>query len=65
MQSLSNPDGGWPAVRGGETSTLVTAEVLLAVQDWRDLPGAAPLETSALAALMMHRNPDGGFGDEP
>ena len=65
LQSLSRPDGGWPSVHGGETSTLVTAEVLLAIQDWRDLPAAAALEASALAATMTHRNPDGGFSRSP
>jgi subtilase family serine protease/flagellar hook assembly protein FlgD len=62
---LANPDGGWSAVPGGETSTVVTAEVLLALLDWRDLPAAAALQASGLAALLARQNPDGGFGSSP
>jgi subtilase family serine protease/flagellar hook assembly protein FlgD len=62
---LVNPDGGWPAVSGGETSTVATAEVLLALQDWRDAPGVSALQTSGLAALLARQNADGGFGSSP
>ena len=41
LDGLANPDGGWPAVPGGETSTVVTAEALLALLDWSEVPGSA------------------------
>ena len=65
LQTLVRPDGGWSAVPGGETSTVVTAEVLLALLDWHDVPGAAPLQASGLAALLSRQNSDGGFGSSP
>jgi subtilase family serine protease len=62
---LANPDGGWPAVAGGESSTVATAEVLLALLDWSDTPGSAALRGTGLAALLARRNVDGGFGSSP
>ena len=51
---------------GGETSTVVTAEVLLALLDWSDVPGLGRRSAAAgLAALLARRNPDGGFGSSP
>jgi hypothetical protein len=65
LVALANADGGWPAVAGGETSTVATAEVLRAVLDWRETPGASGLEASGLGALLARQNPDGGFGSSP
>ncbi len=58
--------GGWPAVsEGGEASTIATAHVLLALQDWQTLPEAQALLPAGLAALLSRRNPDQGFGESP
>jgi subtilase family serine protease len=65
LAGLANPDGGWPAVAGGETSTVATAEVLLALLDWSETPGSAALRGTGLAALLTRRNGDGGFGSSP
>ena len=65
LAALANADGGWAAVPGAETSTVVTAEVLLALQDWADAPGSAALRAQGTAALVSRRNPDGGFGSSP
>lgn len=65
LAALANADGGWAAIAGGETSTVVTAEVLLALQDWADAPGSAALRAPGLAALLSRRNLDGGFGSSP
>ena len=65
LAALASADGGWAAVAGAETSTVVTAEVLLALQDWADVPGSAALQAQGLAALVARRNPDGGFGSSP
>ena len=65
LDGLGGPDGGWPAVPGGETSTVVTAEVLLALLDWSEVPGSSALRSRGLAALLARRNPDGGFGSSP
>lgn len=62
---LASADGGWSAVPGGPTSTVVTAEVLLALLDWSDVPEAGPLRASGLAALLSRQNADGGFGASP
>ena len=43
----------------------MTAEVLLALLDWKDVPGSAALRATGLAALLARRNPDGGFGSSP
>jgi subtilase family serine protease/flagellar hook assembly protein FlgD/fibronectin type 3 domain-containing protein len=59
------PSGGWPMVAGGEPSAIVTAEVLLALQDWAALPEAQALLAPGLAALLARRNSDGGFGESP
>ncbi len=65
LAALANADGGWAAIPGAETSTVVTAEVLLALQDWADAPGSAALRAQGTAALVSRRNPDGGFGSSP
>lgn len=65
LSGLAGPDGGWPAVTGAETSTVVTAEVLLALLDWKDVVGSAALRGPGLAALLARQNPDGGFGASP
>ncbi len=65
LQSLQSADGGWAAVPGGETSTVVTAEVLLALADWPDVPASSTLQASGLIALLARRNADGGFGASP
>jgi subtilase family serine protease/Tol biopolymer transport system component/flagellar hook assembly protein FlgD/fibronectin type 3 domain-containing protein len=65
LRVLANPDGGWPGVAGGETSTVVTAEVLLALLDWSDAPGSAALRGPGLAVLLARQNDDGGFGSSP
>ena len=65
LAGLVTTDGGWPAVDGGETSTVVTAEVLLALLDWSDAPASTTLQAQGLAALLARRNPDGGFGSSP
>ncbi len=65
LSALANPDGGWPAVPGGETSTVVTAEVLLALLDWKDIAGSATLRGTGLALLLARQKPDGGFGASP
>jgi subtilase family serine protease/Tol biopolymer transport system component len=65
LAGLANADGGWPAVVGGDTSTVVTAEVLLALLDWKETGEASALLTSGLAALLARQNPDGGFGSSP
>ncbi|HEX9187648.1 MAG TPA: CARDB domain-containing protein, partial [Vicinamibacteria bacterium] len=65
LAALANPDGGWPAVVGGETSTVATAEALLALLDWSDVPGSAALRGNGLTALVSRQNPDGGFGSSP
>jgi subtilase family serine protease/flagellar hook assembly protein FlgD len=65
LGALASPDGGWSAVPGDETSTVVTAEVLLALLEWRDLPATAALQASGLAALIARQNSDGGFGSSP
>ena len=65
LDALAGSDGGWPAVPGGETSTVVTAEVLLALLDWSEVPGSAAPRSRGLAALLARRNPDGGFGASP
>ncbi len=58
--------GGWPAVsEAGELSTVATAHVLLALQDWRALPEAQVLLPGGLTALLSRRNPDQGFGESP
>jgi subtilase family serine protease/flagellar hook assembly protein FlgD len=65
LAALANPDGGWPGVAGGDTSTVATAEVLLALLDWSEVPGSAALRAQGLAALLARRNPDGGLGSSP
>lgn len=65
LAGLANPDGGWPAVAGAETSTVATAEVLLGLLDWSEAPGSAGLRGAGLAALLARRNGDGGFGSSP
>ena len=65
LAALASAGGGWPAVAGGEASTIVTAEVLLALLDWREVAGASALQANGLAALLSRQNPDGGFGSSP
>ncbi len=65
LGALQLPAGGWPAVAGAEVSTVVTAEVLLALQDWSAAAETQPLVASGLAALLARRNPDQGFGESP
>ncbi len=65
LRATRQADGGWPAVPGGESSTVTTAQGLLALQDWADHPVVQPLLGPALAALLARRNADGGFGDGP
>src|SRR5262249_31411226 len=57
--------GGWAVVPGGEQSTLVTAEVLLALAEWKERPAAQALVPGAVAALLARRNADGGYGESP
>jgi hypothetical protein len=54
---------GWPAVSGGDMSTVVTAEAVLALQDWSAAAEAGPLAGPGLQALLSRRQPDGGFGE--
>lgn len=65
LGGLRSADGGWPAVPGDVLSTVVTAQAVLALQDWPDVPEAAPLIGTGLAALLGRRNTDGGFGESP
>jgi subtilase family serine protease/flagellar hook assembly protein FlgD/fibronectin type 3 domain-containing protein len=65
LAALRHPSGGWAAVEGREVSTLVTAQVLLAIRDWPEVGQAQPLLAPALAALLARQNPDGGFGESP
>ena len=39
LGALRAAGGGWPVVPGGEPSTLITAHVVLALQDWKDVAG--------------------------
>ena len=65
LARLASPDGGWAAVVGGDTSTVATAEVLLALHDWSEAPGSAALRAQGTAALLARRNADAGFGSSP
>jgi len=65
LAGLRSTDGGWPAVAGDSLSTVVTAHVVLALQDWPEVLEAAPLVGTGLAALLGRRNGDGGFGESP
>lgn len=65
LGALASADGGWSGVLGDETSTVATAEALLALLDWSDAPGSAAVRARGLAALVERRNPDGGFGSSP
>jgi subtilase family serine protease/Tol biopolymer transport system component/flagellar hook assembly protein FlgD len=65
LAGMRTVDGGWPGTRGGEASTVATAEVLLALHEWLAAAEAAPLIAPGLAALLEHRNADGGFGQSP
>ena len=65
LRILAGPDGGWAAVPGAPTSTVVTAEVLLALLDWPELPEVPSLQAAGLAALLARQNTDGGFGASP
>jgi len=65
LAAQRDPAGGWPMVPGGEVSTVVTAEVLLALLAEKEIPAAQSLVPGALAALEGRRNPDGGFGESP
>jgi subtilase family serine protease len=65
LRDSAHPAGGWSAVAGGEVSTLATAHVLLALEDWAGLETADSLVGPALTALLARRNPDGGFGESP
>jgi subtilase family serine protease/flagellar hook assembly protein FlgD len=65
LQGLRHPDGGFSVVPGGAASTVVTAETILALRQWPDLPAAQALVPAAVAALLGRRNPDGGFGESP
>jgi subtilase family serine protease/flagellar hook assembly protein FlgD len=65
LGQLRSADGAWPVVPGGPTSTVVSAYVLLALQDWSALPDSQALLGPGLAALLARQNPDGGFGESP
>jgi YVTN family beta-propeller protein len=65
LQSLQTTDNGWALVPGGATSTQVTAQVLLALDDWVSMPAARALLPAGVGALSAHRNADNGFGDSP
>ena len=66
LASLGLPSGGWPASgRSQDVSTVATAHVLLAAQDWSALPEAQALMASGIAALLTRRNVDNGFGESP
>ena len=65
LDELRLASGAWPAVPGGEPSTVVTAHALLAVQDWAAAPEAQAQIAAGLAALLSRQNPDGGFGESP
>src|SRR5712691_11049907 len=65
LAALRSPGGGWPIVPGGEASTLVTAHVILAAQDWAAAPEGQALLAPALGALLPRQNPDHGFGESP
>jgi subtilase family serine protease/Tol biopolymer transport system component/flagellar hook assembly protein FlgD len=65
LAGLQAPEGGWALVPGRGASTMATAQVLLALHDWSELPEAAALLTPAIAALTSRQNADGGFGESP
>src|SRR5262249_51012031 len=65
LAASRHPRGGWAVVPGGEQSTLVTAEVLLALAEWKERPAAQALVPGAVAALLARRNADGGYGESP
>src|SRR6185295_8526339 len=65
LSELESESGGWSAARGGASSTVVTAEVLLALLDWPNVAAAQALVPHALAALSARRNADGGYGESP
>jgi subtilase family serine protease len=65
LAPLETPGGGFGATSGGPVSTLVTAEVVLALLDWPDVPEGQPLLARTLLTLAARRNPDGGFGESP
>ena len=61
----SGTSAGWTAVTGARASSFVTAHVVLALQDWKDVPAAAGPAAIGVAALTSRQNPDGGFGESP
>jgi subtilase family serine protease/flagellar hook assembly protein FlgD len=65
LAGASHLRGGWAVVPGGEPSTLVTAEVLLALAEWKEQPAAQALIPGAVEALLARRNGDGGYGESP
>ena len=65
LAPLRHASGGWAMVQGAEVSAVVTAEVVLALQDWPGVPQAQSLVAPALAALLTRRNADGGYGESP
>jgi subtilase family serine protease/Tol biopolymer transport system component/fibronectin type 3 domain-containing protein len=65
LGALQLDSGGWTVVPGGEASAVVTAQVVLALQDWPAFADARALAATGLAALLAAENPDGGFGQSP
>jgi subtilase family serine protease/Tol biopolymer transport system component/fibronectin type 3 domain-containing protein len=65
LSGLRAASGAWPAIPGGDPSTVASAHVLLALQDWSESDEMRTLIAPGLAGLLMRRNPDGGFGESP
>jgi subtilase family serine protease/flagellar hook assembly protein FlgD/WD40 repeat protein len=65
LRATRRSDGGWAAVPGGETSNVVSAQVILALEDYASHPTSSSMLDSAVAALAERHNPDGGFGESP
>ena len=66
LEALRSPEGAWALVPGREVSTVATAQVLIALQAWPDVPEASALRlTSAGGAARAGRTTDGGFGESP
>lgn len=65
LRATRRLDGGWAAVPGGETSNVVSAQVILALEDFASHPTSASMLDGAVAALAERHNPDGGFGESP
>src|SRR5262249_304969 len=65
LNALRHPSGGFSTIPGADLSTVVTAEVVLALRQWPGLASAQDLVPPAVAVLVSRHQPDGGFGESP